>query len=203
LSAVARGVHGCLWHNMPGASGSTAHSGRRSGERRPPFARLRIRSDAPSEPRVKPSEGRRERAVATGSGFRAASGAGRRPAGASSFIADQYTAGARGFTPRSPLALARGLTLFSQFRRAPTRCNTGTRCNRSLRPEFCRIPTPRSRGSESVAAARSDAPSEPRAKRAAGPRERAVSSRIKTPRERAVPAFWLPGGARSTSPEER
>ena len=59
------------------------------------------------------------------------------------------------------------------------------------------------RGSESVAAARSDAPSEPRAKQAPGPRERAVSSRINTPQERAVPAFWLPGGARSTSPEER
>jgi len=82
LSAVARGVHGCLWHNMPGASSSTTHSGRRSGERRPPFARHRIPSDAPSEPRVKPSEGRRERAVATGSGFRTASGASPRPAGA-------------------------------------------------------------------------------------------------------------------------
>jgi len=72
----------------------TAYSGRRSGERRPPFARLRIPSEAHSEPRVKPSEGRRERAVTTGSGFRTASGASPRPAGA------------RGPKPRFPPALA-------------------------------------------------------------------------------------------------
>jgi len=59
-----------------------------------PFARLRIPSEAHSEPRVKPSEGRRERAVTTGSGFRTASGASPRPAGA------------RGPKPRFPPALA-------------------------------------------------------------------------------------------------
>jgi hypothetical protein len=62
------------------------------------------------------------------------------------------------------------------------------RCRRSFRCAF---------------RAANESDSEPRAEQAAGARERAVSSRIKTPRERAVPAFWLPGGARSTSREER
>jgi hypothetical protein len=51
--------------------------------------------------------------------------------------------------------------------------------------------------------AASEADSEPRAKRAAGPRERAVSSRINTPRERAVSHRDLPSRSRVGSPCSR
>jgi hypothetical protein len=97
--------------------------------------------------------------------IRAASGAGRRPAGASGQSRERGGPQARRSTPRPKRWSGAGPSGFS----AP---------NRSLRPEFCRIPAPRSRlrtptpaGAHVTLKARS----EPRAGRAAGPPERAVT----------------------------
>jgi len=71
---------------------------------------------------------------------------------------------------------------------------TGRGGNHSLWPEFCRIPAPRSRLRTRVAApskTHSETVSEPRAKRAAGPRERAVPAGQSLHESERSPRGWL------------
>jgi hypothetical protein len=94
--------------------------------------------------------------------FRAASGAGRRPAGASGQRRSAHSRPRCNGPRHSP---------------APISPQDGaSRSNRSLWPSFSRTTAPL-RGSEPTS-------SEPRAERAEGPRERAVPTRIKTPQPR-------------------
>jgi hypothetical protein len=78
-------------------------------------------------------------------------------------------------------ALAQKLCLLPQFRFGYSRCTTTPRLNRSLRPEFSRIPAPRSRLRIPIQRIQSR-------ERSGAPalRERAVPRRIHPPRERAA-----------------